>query len=64
MPCQRCKKKCGVPMNCKYCGGDFCMKCFRLEKHDCTGQEEKMRKDRENLTKRMAYEPPPKCLKI
>ena len=64
MPCQKCKKKCGVPMNCKHCKGQFCMNCFRLEKHDCPGQEEKLKIEKENLIKKLAYDPPPKHLKI
>lgn len=64
MPCQNCNKKCGVPMNCKYCKGQFCMNCFRLEKHDCPGQEEKLKIEKENLIKKLAYDPPPKHLKI
>jgi predicted nucleic acid binding AN1-type Zn finger protein len=64
MPCQKCKKKCGVPMDCKYCKGQFCMNCFRLEKHDCPGQEEKLKIEKENLIKKLTYDPPPKHLKI
>ena len=64
MPCQRCRKKCGVPMNCKYCGGDFCMKCFRLEVHNCIGIETKKEEQRKELKDKLAYEPPPKRLKI
>jgi predicted nucleic acid binding AN1-type Zn finger protein len=64
MPCQKCKKKCGVPMDCNYCNGQFCIKCFRLEVHDCPGQEEKIKKDRENLIKKLEYDPEPKHLKI
>ena len=64
MPCQNCNKKCGVPMDCKYCSGQFCMKCFRLEFHNCKGQEEKLKIEKENLIKKLAYDPPPKHLKI
>jgi predicted nucleic acid binding AN1-type Zn finger protein len=38
-------------MDCKYCKGQFCMKCFRLEVHNCPGQEDKIKTDRENLSK-------------
>ena len=64
MPCDKCKKKCGIPMDCKYCGGQFCMKCFRLEAHDCQGVEIKKQKQRKELEEKLAFEPPPKCLKI
>ena len=64
MPCQRCRKKCGVPMNCKYCGGDFCIKCFRLEVHNCIGIETKKEEQRKELKDKLAFEPPSKHLKI
>lgn len=65
MPCQNCKKrKCGIPMECKYCSGKFCMNCFRLEKHNCPGLEDKIREEREILVKKLVYEPEPKHLKI
>ena len=51
-------------MDCKYCKGQFCMKCFRLEVHNCPGLEDKLKNDRENLSKKLAFEPPPKHLKI
>jgi len=51
-------------MNCKYCGGDFCMKCFRLEVHNCIGIETKKEEQRKELKDKLAYEPPPKHLKI
>ena len=34
MPCQRCKKKCGVPIDCKYCPGSFCPSCINMTKHE------------------------------
>ena len=64
MPCDKCKKKCGVPMDCKYCEGQFCMKCFRLEVHDCQGVDIKKIKQSKELAEKLAFEPPPKCLKI
>ena len=51
-------------MDCNYCNGQFCIKCFRLEVHNCPGQEEKIKKERENLIKKLEYEPEPKHLKI
>jgi len=51
-------------MNCKYCGGGFCIKCFRLEVHNCIGIETKKEEQRKELEDRLAYEPTPKHLKI
>ena len=51
-------------MDCKYCEGQFCMKCFRLEAHDCQGADIKKLKQRKELAEKLAFEPPPKCLKI
>ena len=45
MPCERCKKKCGIPIDCKYCEGKFCPRCLHLEKHNCPGIEIKINKD-------------------
>ena len=64
MPCQLCKKKCGVPIDCKYCGGSFCPSCLNLTKHDCQGADIKKLKQRKELKDKLAYEPPPKHLKI
>lgn len=64
MPCQLCKKKCGVPIECKYCKGNFCPKCIRLETHDCIGIEKRRKEDRKTLEENLTYEPTPKCLKI
>ena len=64
MPCQRCKKKCGVPIDCNYCEGSFCPSCINLTKHDCQGADIKKMKQRQELKEQTAFEPPPKCLKI
>ena len=40
MPCQLCRKKCGVPIDCQYCEGSFCPSCINLTKHDCQGAEQ------------------------
>ena len=54
MPCQNCKKKkCGITMTCKYCSGDFCISCLHLEKHKCPGIEDKIKMDREILSKKI-----------
>ena len=37
MPCENCKKKCGIPIDCAYCDGKICPKCIQLEKHTCPG---------------------------
>lgn len=57
MPCQRCKKKCGVPIDCKYCDGSFCPRCTHLERHQCPGIEKKIKKDLTNLEKKVEYVP-------
>ena len=64
MPCQRCRKKCGVPIDCQYCEGSFCPSCIHLPKHDCQGADIKKLKQRKELEENTAFEPPPKCLKI
>jgi len=51
-------------MDCKYCKGKFCMKCFRLEVHNCIGIEMKREEQRKELEKKLAFEPPSKHLKI
>jgi hypothetical protein len=35
--CNFCKKKCSMPLMCKYCDTDFCIKCRHYETHRCTG---------------------------
>jgi predicted nucleic acid binding AN1-type Zn finger protein len=64
MRCQLCRKKCGIPMDCNHCKGQFCIGCSNLEKHKCSGLRAKIEKDKETLSKQIAFEPPPKCLKI
>lgn len=64
MPCEFCKKKCGIPFDCPYCPGKFCMKCMRLEKHNCPGIEAKKEKDLQALREKLTYETKPKHLKI
>ena len=64
MPCDLCKKKCGVPIDCKYCGGSFCSSCINLTKHDCQGADIKKMKQRKELEEMMSFEPRPKHLKI
>ncbi len=64
MRCQLCKKKCGIPMDCKYCKGGFCPSCLHLEKHNCSGIEKRREEERKLLEKKLSYEPTPKHLKI
>ena len=64
MPCQRCRKKCGVPMDCKYCDGSFCPSCLNLTKHNCQGADIKKMEQRKELKDKIAFEPPSKHLKI
>ena len=55
MPCQLCKKKCGIPIDCLYCEGSFCTRCMHLERHDCPGIETKVKKEITNLDKNVEY---------
>jgi predicted nucleic acid binding AN1-type Zn finger protein len=64
MPCQLCKKKCGVPIECKHCSGNFCPRCLHLEKHGCSGLEKKVEKDLATLEEKTSYQCNPRCLKI
>jgi predicted nucleic acid binding AN1-type Zn finger protein len=64
MPCQRCRKKCGVPIECNYCTGSFCPGCIQLAKHDCQGADIKKMRQRKELEENTAFERPTKCLKI
>lgn len=57
MPCQKCKKKCGVPIDCKYCTGKYCSGCIQLEKHDCQGCDVKKKLYLNNLEKQLAFKP-------
>ncbi|MAT63906.1 MAG: hypothetical protein CL881_08940 [Dehalococcoidia bacterium] len=57
MPCENCKKKCGIPIDCAYCDGKFCPKCIQLEKHTCPGIDVKKAKDLSNLEKKIAFKP-------
>lgn len=57
MPCERCKKKCGIPIDCKYCEGKFCPRCLHLEKHNCPGIELKINKDLKHLEKKVEFTP-------
>ena len=56
MPCQHCKRKCGIPLKCAFCPGEFCMSCRHMDVHKCTGIEEKKKKDLEVLQGRLKYE--------
>lgn len=64
MACEKCNKKCGIPITCNYCNGKYCPRCTHLERHGCTGMEIKIKKDIENLEKNVVYEKTPKHLKI
>ena len=55
MPCQHCKRKCGIPLKCTFCPGEFCMSCRHLDVHKCPGIEEKNKKDLEVLHGRLKY---------
>jgi len=44
-------------MDCKYCNGQFCMKCFQLEKHNCIGIDTKKREQLKDLEKKLHFKP-------
>lgn len=64
MPCDLCRKKCGVPIECLYCQGNFCPRCTHLERHNCQGINIKKNKEIHNLKEKTMFEKKPKCLKI
>lgn len=64
MPCDLCRKKCGVPIECLYCQGNFCPRCTHLERHNCQGINIKKNKELQNLKEKTVFEKKPKCLKI
>jgi predicted nucleic acid binding AN1-type Zn finger protein len=64
MPCQLCKKKCGVPIDCNYCEGSFCSSCINLSKHDCQGADIKKLKQLKELKESTDFTPEPKLAKI
>ncbi len=64
MPCQLCKKKCGVPIECLYCRGNFCPRCTHLEKHNCQGINIKKNKQLAELKNKTEFVPEPKVVKI
>jgi predicted nucleic acid binding AN1-type Zn finger protein len=64
MACENCKKKCGIPINCLYCNGNFCPRCTHLERHGCRGIEIKKEKDLKELQKRNIFDKEPKFTKI
>ena len=55
MPCQRCHKKCGPPIDCLYCKGAYCPRCLHLERHACPGIQKKIEKDLSHLEKKVAF---------
>tara|TARA_R110002094_G_scaffold115120_1_gene110684 strand:+ start:164 stop:430 length:267 start_codon:yes stop_codon:yes gene_type:complete len=57
MPCQNCKKKCGVPIDCNYCTGKYCSGCIQLEKHKCDGYDVKKKTYLNNLEKQLDFKP-------
>lgn len=64
MPCERCNKKCGVPIECLYCNGNFCPRCTHLERHECQGINIKKLKELDILREKTAFDKAPKHLKI
>ena len=58
--CDQCKCKGLLKLHCKYCTGEFCTKCILLERHSCTGLEDKHSQDISNLRKRLVKVVAPK----
>ncbi|AUT19000.1 hypothetical protein DSLPV1_029 [Dishui lake phycodnavirus 1] len=59
MRCTNCQKRCPIVdvFECKLCEEEYCYLCRLPETHECAGLEEKIRKDREELSKSL-----PKCV--
>jgi len=57
MPCQKCKKKCGVPIDCLYCEGSYCPRCIHLPRHECPGIQKKIEKELNHLEKKVEFKP-------
>jgi len=57
MPCQKCRKKCGVPIDCNYCDGSYCTGCIQLEVHKCLGIQKKIEEELHHLEKKIEYKP-------
>ena len=50
MACDLCKKK-GIPILCNYCPGNYCSKCIKLDQHNCSGLDLKIKKDSPKIPK-------------
>ena len=59
MRCPHCQKRCPIvdAFECKLCQEEYCSYCRLPETHSCTGLDEKIKKDRDELTKSL-----PKCV--
>ena len=62
-PCGHCRKK-GLHIPCKFCEHEYCSSCIQLEKHSCTGMEQKRKDCRADLEKKLAFTPKGKVDKI
>lgn len=62
--CDQCKCKGLLKIHCKYCTGEFCTKCILLERHNCTGLEDKHNQDISNLRKRLVKIVTPKIQEL
>ena len=51
MPCECCNKKGSVQLKCNYCPGSYCVKCLKLEVHNCEGKDIKEQKNLNILNK-------------
>jgi len=61
--CDKCRKK-GLHIKCKFCDYEYCSSCIQLEKHSCTGIDQKCKEYREDLEKKLAFSPKGKVIKI
>jgi predicted nucleic acid binding AN1-type Zn finger protein len=57
MRCLCCKKKKGIPIDCKYCGLGYCSGCIQLEVHACKGMETKKDDELKTLEKQLDFKP-------
>ncbi len=53
MPCDCCHKKGSVQLKCNYCPGLYCIKCLKLDSHNCEGIDIKNKKDLNILSNKL-----------
>ena len=49
-------------LTCRECSGSFCCKCIQLEVHACPKLDERLKTEKENLSKKLVKVEAPKVL--